>query len=109
MEAFYILLLVFGILVLFLCIINIFERKGKEPDLNDLSTCKSTSDFTRFRRVKELQYDLEQSNVKVNQLTVKVQNLEFIKLKCDADALISQNKINELKRLVDSKERQLSA
>jgi hypothetical protein len=109
MEAFYILLLVFGILVLFLCIINIFERKGKEPDLNDLSTCKSTSDFTRFRRVKELQYDLEQSNVKVNQLTVKVQNLEFIKLKCDADALISQNKINELKWLVDSKERQLSA
>lgn len=109
MEAFYILLLVFGILVLFLCIINIFERKGEEPDLNDLSTCKSTSDFTRFRRVKELQYDLEQSNVKVNQLTAKVQNLEFIKLKCDADALISQNKINELKRLVDSKERQLSA
>lgn len=109
MEAFYILLLVFGILVLFLYIINIFERKGEDSDFNDLSTCKSTSDFTRFRRVKELQYDLEQSNVKVNQLTVKVQNLEFIKSKCDADALISQNKINELKWLVDSKERQLSA
>lgn len=109
MEAFYILLLVFGILVLFLYIINIFERKGEDSDFNDLSTCKSSSDFTRFRRVKELQYDLEQSNVKVNQLTVKVQNLEFIKSKCDADALISQNKINELKWLVDSKERQLSA
>lgn len=109
MEAFYILLLVFGILVFFLYIINIFERKGEDSDFNDLSTCKSTSDFTRFRRVKELQYDLEQSNVKVNQLTVKVQNLEFIKSKCDADALISQNKINELKWLVDSKERQLSA
>lgn len=109
MEAFYILLLVFGILVIFLYIINIFERKGEDSDFNDLSTCKSTSDFTRFRRVKELQYDLEQSNVKVNQLTVKVQNLEFIKSKCDADALISQNKINELKWLVDSKERQLSA
>lgn len=109
MEAFYILLLVFGILVLFLYIINIFERKGEDSDFNDLSTCKSTSVFTRFRRVKELQYDLEQSNVKVNQLTVKVQNLEFIKSKCDADALISQNKINELKWLVDSKERQLSA
>lgn len=109
MEAFYILLLIFGILVLFLYIINIFERKGEDSDFNDLSTCKSTSDFTRFRRVKELQYDLEQSNVKVNQLTVKVQNLEFIKSKCDADALISQNKINELKWLVDSKERQLSA